>query len=107
MNTQATTPATRQADTTDLVDYLEQGRRMRSAALWNFATHLKPSIEPRDAQPEDLPALPASKGIDAAQYMQEGRAMRNAVMLELVAAGWKLLSGATRRLFSRRHTAFS
>ena len=107
MNTQVITAANPQADTTDLVDYLEQGRRMRSAALWNFATHLRPSIEPRDAEPETIPAPSAPRGVDAAQYMQEGRAMRNAVMLELVAAGWNLISGAIRRLINRRNTAFS
>ncbi|MBX3679561.1 hypothetical protein [Cognatazoarcus halotolerans] len=107
MNTHFTPSADRQVDTTDLVEYLEQGRRMRSAALWNFATHLKPSIEPRDAQPEATPAYPVRGGIDTAQYMREGRAMRNAVMLELVASGWGLLSRTARRLIGRSHTAFS
>lgn len=109
MNPQANTTPIRQGDTIDLVDYLEQGRRMRSAALWNFATHLKPSVEARDAQPEAAPPIPFCASSDTARYMQEGRSMRNAVMIELLAGAWTMLAKGVRHIVrrSRSTSAFS
>lgn len=100
---------TSKSSTPDLVAYLDEGHRLRSAALWNFATHLKPSIEAGDVRPAASPA--PARGfapVDTARYMEEGRAMRNAVMMELVASAWKAVFEAARKLFSaRRNTAFS
>lgn len=70
------------AEASDMAAYFEQGRRLRSAALWNLATHLSPSIGREDAIEELSPqhgAADSAEPQDMEYFLAEGRHLRNSL----------------------------
>lgn len=89
--------------TSDMAAYFEEGRRLRSAALWNFATHLKPSIGRDDggirSQRRDR-TVDRAAGQDMEYFLAEGRQLRNrlsgACLFDGARAIFGTLKGLTR-----------
>ncbi|MCB1898104.1 MAG: hypothetical protein KDH16_02370 [Rhodocyclaceae bacterium] len=94
--------------TADMAAYLEQGRRLRSAALWNLATHLKPSIGANDAADHETKydgAADSPNLQDMEYFLAEGRHLRNHLSGSYLIDGVRAICGSLQALASPRRQA--
>lgn len=96
--------------TADMASYFEQGRRLRSAALWNLATHLKPSIDSNDAAEDNAPpdgAIQSANPQDMEYFLAQGRQLRNSLSGSYLLDGVRAICGSLRGLAASSGTRHS
>ena len=92
--------------TADMAIYFAQGRRLRSAALWNLATHLKPSIGTDDAVEGETRFEDAAGSYDLQDteyFLAEGRHLRNRLSGTYLINGVRAICGSLQALATCHH----